>query len=30
MAKKYINRGQPFLDLVQEGNIGLMKGVEKV
>jgi RNA polymerase primary sigma factor len=29
MAKKYTNRGQSFLDLVQEGNIGLMKGVEK-
>ena len=29
MAKKYTNRGQAFLDLVQEGNIGLMKGVEK-
>ena len=29
LAKKYVNRGQSFLDLVQEGNIGLMKGVEK-
>jgi RNA polymerase primary sigma factor len=29
IAKKYTNRGQSFLDLVQEGNVGLMKGVEK-
>jgi len=29
IAKKYNNRGQSFLDLVQEGNIGLMKAVEK-
>jgi RNA polymerase primary sigma factor len=29
IARKYVNRGQPFLDLVQEGNLGLMKGVEK-
>jgi RNA polymerase primary sigma factor len=29
IAKKYSNRGMHFLDLVQEGNIGLMKAVEK-
>jgi len=29
MAKKYTNRGLPFLDLIQEGNIGLMKAVDK-
>ena len=29
IAKKYTNRGQQFLDLIQEGNIGLMKAVDK-
>lgn len=29
IAKYYINRGIPFIDLIQEGNIGLIKAVEK-
>ncbi len=29
VAKKFCNQGMPFLDLLQEGNIGLMKAVEK-
>lgn len=29
VAKRYVNRGMQFLDLVQEGNIGLMKAVDK-
>ena len=29
IAKRYVGRGMQFLDLIQEGNIGLMKAVEK-
>ena len=29
IAKKYTNKGMPLLDLIQEGNIGLMKAVDK-
>lgn len=29
IAKAYVNRGVSFMDLIEEGNIGLMKGVEK-
>ena len=30
IAKRYMGRGMPFLDLIQEGNLGLMKAVEKL
>ncbi len=29
IAKRYVGRGMLFLDLIQEGNLGLMKAVEK-
>ena len=29
IAKRYVGRGMQFLDLIQEGNLGLMKAVEK-
>jgi RNA polymerase primary sigma factor len=29
IAKRYMNRGLPFLDLIEEGNLGLIKSVEK-
>ena len=29
IAKRYVNKGMPFLDLIQEGNLGLIKAVER-
>ena len=29
IAKRYVGRGMQFLDLIQEGNLGLIKAVEK-
>ena len=29
IGKRYINRGLPFSDIIEEGNLGLMKAVEK-